>query len=232
MPDNIQRDLYNKVKYSKKHWKLLEEKRKQAKKLLKLFKKNNLFPFVYGSVARGDVDQYSDIDIIFLHKIPTYKIDFILNQNNYENYRRELIMATPGDSIKLYIYLNELTAITIPLTKLYKTSLEFYDFGGKINYEHLINNERVPGIDKRLVLINPLPKGHEELSILNNESIAAKKVGVSIDTINERKRVLLRREEHGRTGVFLKRELSLEESPEAVLTKLARENSIIRRKIN
>jgi len=232
MPDNIQRDLYRKVKYSKKHWKLLEEKRKQAITLLKIFKKNNLFPFVYGSVARGDVNQNSDIDIIFFHKIPTYKIDFILNQNNYENYRRELIMATPGDSIKLYIYLNELTAITIPLTKLYKTSLEFYDFGGKINYEQLINNERVPGIDKRLVLITPLPKGHEEFSILNNESIAAKKVGVSIDTINERKRVLIRREEHGRTGVFLKRELSLEESPEAVLTKLARENSIIRKKIN
>lgn len=231
MSENIKRDIYMKVKYSKKQWTLLEEKRERAKSLLELFEKNNLSPYVYGSTARGDVHENSDIDVIFLHRVPAYKIEFILNQNGYNHYNREIIMATPGDSIKLYIYLNELTAITIPLTKLNKTSLEFYDFGGKINYDYIIKKKRVPGIDKRLVLIRPLPDGHEEMSIIDQESIAAKEVGVSIETINERKRVLIRREKHGRTGVFLKRELSMKETPEGVLEKLARNNSIIRKKM-
>lgn len=231
MSENIQRDIYRKVKYSKNQWNLLKKKRKRAKSILKLFKKNNFIPCAYGSIARGDVHKNSDIDLIFLHKVPTYKIDFILNQNGYEYYKREIIMATPGDSIKLYIYLSELTSITIPLTKLNKTSLEFYDFGGKVDYTELLAEKRVPGVDKRLVLIKPLKDGHLEMSIINQESVAAREVGVSVETMNERKRVLLRREKHGRTGVFLKRELSMQETPEAVLQKLARENSIIRKKL-
>ena len=61
--------------------------------------------------------------------------------------------------------------------------------------------------------------------------MAAKQVNVSIALINERKRVLLKREKHGRTGVFLKRLLDLNESTEVVLKKLANKKSFVRKKL-
>ena len=90
---------------------------------------------------------------------------------------------------------------------------------------------RVSGIDKRLVLITPNSQGHEEISIIGNEANAAKEVGISIDTLNERKRILLRREKYGRTGVFLKRSLQINETTEEVLKKMANRKSIIRKKL-
>jgi predicted nucleotidyltransferase len=140
-------------------------------------------------------------------------------------------MATPLDSIKLYIHLSEVESITLPLSKLGKNIVEFYNFGGKITLDDLRSGIRVPGIDKRLVLIKPTLNGHEESSIIGNESFAAKEVGISIDIVNERKRVLLKREKFGKTGVFLKRRLHLNESTEEVLKTLAKKKAVIRKKL-
>lgn len=229
--DTILRDYYNTVAYTRDHLRLLNQKRKRSIELLEMFAKEGLNPFIYGSVARGDVHRDSDIDIIFLQLIPPYQIEIILKKYGINNYFREIIMATPTDTLKLYIYLNELESITIPLSKFDKKSEEFYDFGGKINLNQLEDNLRVPGIDKRLVLIKPTLEGHEEYSIIGNEHLVAKQVNVSIDLINERKRVLLKREKHGRTGVFLKRLLDLNESTEVVLKKLANKKSFVRKKL-
>jgi predicted nucleotidyltransferase len=177
------------------------------------------------------VHEFSDIDIVFIQQIPSFQIEFVLNKNGFENYFREIIMATPSDSIKLYIHLSELESITIPLSKMGKNVVEFYNFGGKINLNDLKSGIRVPGIDKRLVLIKPNLNGYEEISIIGNESFAAKEVGISIDIVNERKRILLKREKYGKTGVFLKRKLHLQESTEEVLKTLAKEKSIIRKKL-
>ncbi|MBY9007646.1 MAG: nucleotidyltransferase domain-containing protein [Candidatus Lokiarchaeota archaeon] len=228
--ENIRKDFYREIKYSDKQLDIFKEKRIQAIKLLEIFKDQSFKPYAYGSIARGDVNKNSDIDIIFPHIIPSYKIEFILNNNNIKNYTKEIIMATPNDTIKYYIYLNDFESITVPLTKLDRTSLEFYSFGGKVNYKQLINKERVPGINKNLKLIVPTQQGHKEISVFGQESIVAKKVGVSVQTVNERVRVLLRRQKYGKTGVFLKRELSLDETPEDVLEKIVRKNSIVRKK--
>jgi hypothetical protein len=155
----------------------------------------------------------------------------MLDKNGFTNYFREIVMATPADALKLYIYLNELESITIPLSKFEKRSKEFYDFGGKINLDQLDNNIRVPGIDKRLVLIQPIPEGHEEGSVIGNEHLAAKKLKVSINIINERKKVLLKRERFGKTGVFLKRPIEMNESIEEVVKNLANKKSIVRKKL-
>ncbi len=227
----ILRDYYNTVVYPRDHFKLLNQKRTRSIELLEMFAKEGLNPFIYGSVARGDVHRDSDIDIIFLQLIPSYQIEIILEKYGINNYFREILMATPTDTLKLYIYLNELESITIPLSKFDKKSEEFYDFGGKVNLNQLEDNLRVPGIDKRLVLIKPTLEGHEEYSIIGNEHLVAKQVNVSIDLINERKRVLLKREKHGRTGVFLKRSLDLNESTEVVLKKLANKKSFVRKKL-
>jgi len=227
----ILRDHHNIITYSEDKWALLKKKRVNAIKLLELFENDGFKPFIYGSIARGDVHEFSDIDIVFTQTIPSFQIEYILNKNGYENYFREIIMATPLDSIKLYIHLSEMESITIPLTKLDKNVFEFYNFGGKIALYELKSGIRVAGIDKRLVLIKPNQKGHEEISIIGNEALAAKEVGVDIDTVNERKRVLLKREKHGRTGVFLKRSLNFDESTEEVLKNLAKRKAIVRKKI-
>ena len=229
--EKILREHHNIIIYSKEDWALLEKKRHYAIILLELFTKEGLNPFVYGSVARGDVHEYSDIDIIFTQQIPTFQIELTLNKNGYNNYFREIIMATAKDSIKLYIHLSELESISLPLSKPNKKLIEFYDFSGKVNLKQLKSDVRVSGIDKRLVLIKPNSNGHEEFSIINNESIAANETGINIETINERKKVLLKREKYGRTGVFLKRPLEIHESTEAVLKMLANKSSIVRKKL-
>jgi len=228
----ILREHNSSITYSKYNWSLLKKKRDNAKKLLEMFVKEGLNPFLYGSIARGDVHESSDIDLVFTQKIPSFQIEYILNKRGYENYFREIIMATPLDSIKLYIYLSELESITLPISGLSKGNLEFYTFGGKITLKDIKSETRIAGIDKRLVLIKPNQYGHEENSIIGNEALAAKTVGVSIDTVNERKRVLLRREKFGRTGVFLRRKLNINESTEKVLKDLAKKKSIIRKKLN
>ena len=227
----ILRAHHNFITYSEQKWALLKIKRVNAIKLLEVFSKEGFNPSVHGSVARGDVHKSSDIDIIFTQEVPSFQIEYILNKNGFVNYFREIIMATPLDSIKLYIHLSELESITIPLSKLDKNVIEFYNFGGKITLNQLKSDIRVPGIDKRLVLIKPNSKGHEEISIIGNETYAAKEVGVSIETINERKKVLIRRDKHGRTGVFLKRQLQMDESTEDVIRNLAKKKSIVRKKL-
>jgi hypothetical protein len=227
----ILRDYNNLITYSEDKWAILKEKRTNAIKLLEMFVKEGFNPFVYGSIARGDVHESSDIDITFIQKIPSFQVEYILHKNGYENYFREIIMATPLDSIKLYVHLSELECITVPLTKFEKNAIEFYNFGGKINLTELQSGNRVPGIDKRLVLIKPNQDGHEESSVIGNEALAAKQVGVDINTVNERIRVLLRREKYGRTGVYLKRILQLNESTEGVLKKLAKKKAIVRKKL-
>ena len=229
--NKILREYFNTVIYSDNHLKFLQEKRDRSKYLLDMFVKEGLNPFIYGSVARGDVHSDSDIDIVIFQSIAPYQIEIMLDKNGFNNYYREIIMATPADALKLYIYLNELESITIPLSKFEKRSKEFYDFGGKINLDQLDNNIRVPGIDKRLVLIQPILEGHEEGSVIGNEHLAAKKLKVSINLINERKKVLLKRERFGKTGVFLKRPIAMNESIEDVVKNLANKKSIVRKKL-
>jgi predicted nucleotidyltransferase len=226
-----QKEEHKSVIYSEKQWDLLKNKRNRAIELLSIFSGEIFTPYVYGSLARGDIDINSDIDIVFLQQIPLYKVEFLLHKNGYMKLFREIIMATPKDSIKLYIYLNELETITIPLTKLDKNSIEFYDFGGKVNFKQLQNDTRVPGINKSLLLIKPNLKGHIEYSIIGREHLAAKEVEISLKTINERKKVLLKREKVGRTGVFLKKTIGINQSTEEVLKSLANTNSIVRKKL-
>ncbi|MFX0021373.1 MAG: nucleotidyltransferase domain-containing protein [Candidatus Hermodarchaeota archaeon] len=229
--EKILRDHFEKRIYSKEDWTLLQKKRERAINLLYMFVKEGFNPYLHGSIARGDVHENSDIDLIFFHQIPPFQIELVLDKNGFKNYFREIIMATPSDSVKFYIHLSEIECITLPLSKFEKKTMEFYDFGGKMDLHQLKMDIRVSGIDKRLVLIKPNSQGHEEISIIGNEANAAKEVGISIDTLNERKKVLLRREKYGRTGVFLKRPIQMSESTEDILQKLAKRKSIIRKKL-
>ena len=65
----------------------------------------------------------------------------------------------------------------------------------------------MPGVDKRLMLIEPTPRGHVESPVAGREGQVARLLGVDTRIVTERVRTLERRRSVGRTGVFLKHTL-------------------------
>jgi len=157
-------------------------------------------------------------------------LEYILEEKFGYIYAREIVQATPNHALKAHIYLDTTTVITFPIVNFSSLEIEFYKFGGIIGIDDAKNiKNRVAGIDKRLVLIIPTDKGHIEQSILGIESHVARLLNVSIDIIKERVAVLRKRDEKGRTGVFLKRVLSPDESIESVIRELENKNHIVRK---
>jgi predicted nucleotidyltransferase len=91
--------------------------------------------------------------------------------------------------------------------------------------------DSVIGVDKRLMLIEPNSKGHVKSTIVGREETVAHLLHISVDTILDRVHALLRRDEVGRTGVFIERELSPDETLEMVLKQLADQNPAVRRRL-
>lgn len=185
-------------------------------------------PVVYGSLARGDVHKDSDIDIVIPFVIPSCLLELCLE--TFAIVERRLSQATPWHLIKGVIELPDVT-ITFPMVQPTRTEHEFYRFGGFLTLEELARNERVPGVDKRLVLIQPTKMGHQELAVCGREHEVAKRLTVSINIISERVKVLQRRNKVGRTGVFLNKVLLPDENFECVLKSLASTNTQLRRRI-
>ncbi|MGB9759365.1 MAG: nucleotidyltransferase domain-containing protein [Thermoproteota archaeon] len=214
------------IVYDASRWKILKEKRKTAEEILSSLTDENLDGSAHGSLARGDVDENSDVDIYLVEYVPSYKIELLLEKRNYKVYKKEIIQATPKSSPKVYLYLDpkEKIVLSFPLAKLMKNEYEFYKFGGTISYEEILDNKRKKGVDKRLMLIVPTEKGHIEYSIIGRESEVAKELEISIDTVLERENVLLKRDKIGRTGTFLKVEVYENQTVEEVALKLTSTN--------
>ncbi len=225
----MERNIYEEVTYTKEHWRLLQSKREKAVKILDELENYNIRGYIFGSLARGDVHKDSDIDIIIFSPPPIYKLELILEESLGNIYSREIVQATPNHAIKMHIYVDPLTIISVPLVSLSRLEHEFYRFGGIISSKLARDyRKRVPGVDKRLVLIIPTDKGHIGQSIIGMESYVSKVLGVSVDIIKERIEVLSKRDEKGRTGVFLKRVLLPDESVDEVLRKLIDRNPKLR----
>jgi hypothetical protein len=109
---------------------------------------------------------------------------------------------------------------------------DFYKFGGEVILFMLKGNRRVAGVDKRLMLIEPTNKGHIESSIVSREEEIAKLLGISLETVFDRVHALLRRDNVGRTGVFIEKELALDETFEMTLKKLSETKPEVRRRLN
>ncbi len=225
------RGEYKEVVYDEKQWLLIREKRAKAKPLLEELSKRGIEAFIHGSVARGDVSPQSDVDIIIPEYKPSYIIELVLDNLGYKAYSREIIQATPFHTPKLYYILDprEELVVSVPLAKLLSRELEFYKWGGMIGLRELEEEKRVAGVNKKLKLIIPTPTGHIEIPVIGREAEVASILGISIETVNERVRVLTRRDEIGRTGVFLKISLREDEVPESVLRDIASKNPMLRR---
>jgi len=218
------------VIYSDEHWKLLRRKRKRAKEVMQRLYEFGLEPILYGSVARGDVTKDSDVDIFIPLQVPSYKIELALDE--FEILEKRIVQATPNYAIKGEFVLSENTTVSFPLVKMKEREIDFYRFGGAISFKELLEDRRVAGVDKRLVLIMPTEIGHVEIPIDEMQPAeVAKILGVCVEIVEERKRVLERRREIGRTGVFLLEKVPLESNFETVLKMIAERNPAVRKRI-
>jgi len=219
------------VVYDAQQWLLLKEFRNKATRIMEALKKFHLDAIVHGSVARGDVNEGSDIDVFIPYQISSFMVETAIEKAGISVNRRLVVQATPAYAMKAYIEIDEKTAVSFPLMKMRKVEREFYKFGGEATLEDLGANLRVAGVDKRLMLIEPTEKGHVESSVAGSEDYVAKVLGISIETVLDRVHALLRRDDVGRTGVFIERELSSGETFEMVLKRLAEQNPAVRRRL-
>ncbi|NOY10684.1 MAG: nucleotidyltransferase [Archaeoglobi archaeon] len=218
-----------KVRYGEDRWRLLREKRRVAREIMETLESSGIPSIVYGSVARGDVRKTSDVDIFIPLNIPSYKIELALE--DFCILERRIVQATPNYAIKGEIVL-ENASVSFPLVKMKEKEMDFYRFGGYLDLDMLVSEKRVSGVDKRLVLIVPLRDGHYEIPADEmDKSELADFLGVGIEIVIERFRVLERRREVGRTGVFLNEPVPDFESFESHLSALALQNAYLKRRM-
>jgi len=222
---------YKEIIYTSARWALLKELRNKAIEIMAILEAFNLQSIVHGSIARGDVRSDSDVDIFIPEVQNSFVVETALEKSGIPVNARFVVQATPTYAMKAHIEISEFVTVSFPLMQMRRVEREFYQFGGEANLDKLKANVRVPGVDKRLMLIEPTTKGHSESSIIGKEQFAAKIIGISAETVSDRVRTLLKRDTVGRTGVFIKRQLADDETFELALKKLSELNPAIRRRM-
>jgi predicted nucleotidyltransferase len=217
------------VRYNARRWGILREKREKAAGPMRVLFSAGMESLLHGSVARGDVDEKSDVDIFIPLQVQPFRVELALRSKGCEFLRREVVIATPWQLPKAHLYLDEELSVSFPLMKPTTYELDFYHCGGDWDLRGVEEGFRVPGVDKRLMLIEPTPEGHLESSILGREGEVAKRFGVGVEIVRERVQVLTRRAEIGRTGLYFRRELAPDESFEELLPEIERRARACRR---
>jgi predicted nucleotidyltransferase len=210
---------------------LFEGLRERAVFLLSALEKFHLYAVVHGSVARGDVKVGSDVDVFIAEVSNSFLVESALEQAGVRVNNRFVVQATPTYAMKAHLEIDDTVTVSFPLMDMRKVEREFYLFGGEINLAELVEGVRIVGVDKRLMLIEPSLGGHVESSVIGQEACVAKMLGVSVETVLDRIRALTRRGLLGRTGVFIKKEVSPDETFELALKRLSDSNAAVRRRI-
>ena len=213
------------VHYDRKHWCLLEELRREAITVMEVLRRFS--PILHGSVARGDVREDSDVDIFLLNVSAPSMAEALLRQR-FDVASREIVLATPFYVVKGIIELPRNIVVSFPFSKLTDRERLFYKFGGELTLEELRRGIRVPGCNKELKVVVPTKNGHIEFPLEGNEVFVARLLDVDLETISERVRVLKKRKEMGRTGLFYRRILRGEETFEEAFLTLRKELSSFR----
>jgi predicted nucleotidyltransferase len=216
------------VVYAPGRWETLKRLRGVATAFLKALDGGGFGAIVHGSVARGDVTGRSDVDIFIPEVYPSYTIEEAVGKVDRVS-RREMTQATPAHTIKAILHIAEGVKVTFPLLPLRGRERDFYRFGGELGLEGLEAGRRVPGVDKRLMVVVPTAYGHYEFSALASAPEASRALGVRLETMEERIRVLTRRDRIGRTGIYYKEELGDDETFEGRLGERASADPSLRR---
>jgi predicted nucleotidyltransferase len=228
----IRRDDYSEITYGSRRWAKLKELREKAIVIMNALDASHLGATVHGSVARGDVKAESDVDVFIGGVQNSFLVESALEKAKVQISSRMIVQATPNYAMKAHIEIDEDTTVSFPLMEMRRVEREFYCFGGEANLSQLQAGIRVAGVDKRLMLIEPTDVGHVESSIVGREEFAARLLGISTETVLDRVHALLKRDTVGRTGVFIKKELSSDETFEGSLKKLVESNPAVRRRLN
>jgi predicted nucleotidyltransferase len=219
------------VEYTEEHWFLLRLLRAEAAEMMKPLYEAHIEAVVYGSIARGDVRDGSDVDVWMPSPPSPTFVQAVLEKSGVRINRREIIQATPSYAAKAYLYTETDRGYSLPLVKLRANEAEFYRYAGSLGYRELQVGTRVPGVDKRLMLIEPTETGHRESSVQGREGYVAGLLGVESRIVQERVHTLERRGKVGRTGVYIKRVLADDEDFGAVFRQLAASKPALRRRI-
>jgi predicted nucleotidyltransferase len=219
------------VEYTEARWRLLRELRAEALEMMSPLRLAHIDAAVYGSIARGDVREGSDVDIWIPSPPTPTVVQAVLERRGVRIRRREIIQATPSYAAKAYLYTEPDRGYSLPLVELRASEAEFYRFAGSLGYQRLQTGERAPGVDKRLMLIEPTGTGHKESTIQGREGRVAGLLGVDVKIVQERVRTLERRGKVGRTGVYIKRVLGDDEDFGTVYRDLAASKPALRRRM-
>jgi predicted nucleotidyltransferase len=222
---------YREVTYSSLLYEQLKTLRNRAILIMDALEDFHLYSLAHGSIARGDVNQGSDVDIFIPEVQSSFIVETALEKAKIPTKTRLIVQATPNYAMKAHIEIDEMTTVIFPLMEMRRVEREFYRFGGEVNLNQLKMNIRVAGVDKRLMLIEPTKNGHIETCVVGKEEFTAKILGIAAETVLDRVHALMKRDEVGRTGVFVKRELLQDETFELALKKLADLNPAVRRRM-
>ena len=222
---------YRQIVYSPERWALLKTYRRQALNIMAALQAYHLHSIVHGSVARGDVTRKSDVDVFVPRQASSFVVETALERANIPVQKRLIVQATPTYAMKAYIAVDQNTSVSFPLMKMSRVEQEFYRFGGEASGDDLRNDLRVLGVDKRLILVEPTEKGHNESPVIGRETHVAGLMGISVQTVLDRVHALVRRDNVGRTGVFVEKEVSTDQTFEAALKALADGNPAVRRRL-
>lgn len=215
------------VVYSRKRFYLLRRLRDVAHRILSSLSEYSIEGYVIGSVARGDVVENSDIDVFLPYYVPVYRIVLALVQGQLvdkENLRYAIVQATPKSSPKILVKVDDRTTISVPLSRLSRTEEEFMLFAGRVSLTDIEEGRRVAGVNKKLLMIEPVKNGHIEWSIIGRENEVAKLLNISLETVRERILMRTKRTTMGKAGLFIQEEVPPGMSPEEMALKIARKN--------
>jgi hypothetical protein len=186
------------VRYTSHRWMTLASLRARAAAVQRALPGRSM---VYGSVARGDVRDGSDVDVVLVDGAPSFAVELSL-ESRFHIVERRITLASPSSVPKAHVVLDEGSTVSWPLLAPSEREEAFHAFGGWLDAAAAGPRDRVPGVSKRLLLVEPTPEGHVESSVVGSEVAVARRLRVPLDVVLERVRVLGRRDRVGRTGVF------------------------------
>ncbi|MEM1944289.1 MAG: nucleotidyltransferase domain-containing protein [Nitrososphaerota archaeon] len=218
------------VIYSQERWSLLRGLRARALDIMEHLEFEGFPSIIYGSVVRGDVSRTSDLDIFIPYTVSSQLLEYTVLKK-MPIVKRVMTQATPYYAVKAYLYISEKDTVSFPLTPLKAEEMDFYTIAAQLTLDELRRDMRKAGINKSLQLIKPTQYGHIETPVVKNLEEAARLIGVPPHVIMSRVRVLTKRREKGRTGIYLYLELGEEHSFEETLKKMEARSPALRKRL-